>query len=244
MKKLFLTVILFLAIYTNGFTQAEDNKQTVFQFSFIYPLSTNGIHASQYTNVVSLNMLTGISQNEKVFTLGGLANIIRRDACGVQMAGLYNHVGNKGEGFLLSGLASYTGKEYTGLQFSGLINISGNISGVQLAGLANIAKDVKGIQFAGLLNVADNSDYPIGIVNLIKNGEKSIAVTYNEIGSTLLSFRSGGRVTYGIIGYGYNHKADKRSWVVESGLGAHINCSRHFRIDNEIKIENLISSKN
>ncbi|MDR1557984.1 MAG: hypothetical protein LBS88_13290 [Tannerellaceae bacterium] len=244
MGKTVLILILCTVICTGGFSQTGESKQRGFQFSFIYPVSTNGISAPEYTNTVSFNMLTGISENEKAFTFGGLVNIIRRDAYGLQFAGLYNHIGNNGKGLLFSGLASYAGKNYTGLQFSGLANISGDISGLQFAGLVNIAKDVKGVQFAGLVNVADNSDYPIGIVNLIKNGEKGIAVTYNETGSMLLSFRSGGRVTYGIIGYGYNHRAGKKSWVVEGGLGMHINCSPHFRINNEIKTENLISSEN
>jgi hypothetical protein len=81
---------------------------------------------------------------------------------------------------------------------------------VQIASLINIAENVTGVQIAGLVNVAENNDYPVDFVNLIKNGEKSIAVTYNEIGSLAVSFRSGGRVTYGITGCGYNMKGHKK----------------------------------
>jgi hypothetical protein len=251
--------------------------------------------------------LAGISRSEKVFTFGGLANIILQDARGFQFAGLYNHIGNDGEGFLLSGLATsingnykgsqisglvnrvkgdhnglqfaglanyagqsykglqyaglinyakedYKGMQYTGLincakgdykgvQFAGLTNISKNITGSQISGLVNIAKKAKGMQFAGLVNIADSSDCPVAIINLIKCGEKSISLTYGETGSVIVSFRSGGKITYGIVGLGYNHNINNKLFVTESGLGAHINCSSHFRINNELKIENSISSK-
>jgi hypothetical protein len=149
-----------------------------------------------------------------------------------------NHVGLQ-----FSGLTSYTGNSFSGVQFAGLANVAGNVEGMQFAGLVNIAKEVRGVQFAGLLNIADNGDYPIGMVNLIKNGEKGIAVTYSETGSVITSFRSGGKVTYGILGFGCNHKAGRNTFVLEGGLGAHINCTPRFKINNEIRIEHLVLSK-
>jgi hypothetical protein len=177
---------------------------------------------------------------------------------GWQLAGLYNHAGNNGYGWAMAGLANVIGNNYTGfmtaglmnrsrnmngVQFAGLLNVAQDADGVQLAGLVNRAKKVKGVQFAGLLNVADSSDYPVAIVNIIKSGERSIALSYNETGSIIASFRSGGRVTYGIIGLGYNHNAGKQSWLTEGGLGAHINCSPRFRINSELTIENFIRKK-
>jgi hypothetical protein len=292
MRKTALSIIFCAVISTATFAQTERELRSGFHFSFIYPLSTNGINAIKYTNNVSLNVLVGISKNEKAFTLGGLTNIILHDATGVQtaglynhinndgkgfsfsglanyvghdysglllgsltntilhdaagvrIAGLYNHINNDGRGFSFSGLANYVGHDYTGLLLGGLTNIAGNVKGMQIASLVNIADNVTGVQLAGLVNVADNSDYPIGLVNLIKNGEKSIAVTYNEIGSIAISFRSGGRVTYGIIGYGYNLKGSKKTYFSEGGLGAHINLASHFRLNNEIRIETRNFSEN
>lgn len=117
-----------------------------------------------------------------------------------------------------------------------MINIAENVSGVQFAGLINKARNVNGVQFAGLVNMAENSDYPIGFINIIKNGEKGIAITYNELGSIMTTFRSGGKVTYGIIGIGYNHKTSGRSYATEVGWGIHINCLSWFRIKNELKV--------
>lgn len=219
MKKILVLILCALA-YSALSAQTDENKKSAFQLSFVPPLSTNGMYASQYTNQVSLNLLIGVSQNEEILTWGGLSNIILNDAKGLQWAGLSNYVGNDGQG----------------LQIAGLVNINKNsFSGFQLAGLVNIAKNVRGVQFAGLVNIADNSDCPIGLINIIKNGEMGVAVTYDASGNTVASFRSGGKYTYGIIGVGYNHKTNNNSLVTEGGFGAHIPVTPWFRINNELK---------
>ncbi len=140
------------------------------------------------------------------------------------------------EAVAIAGLANITTHEANGLQFAGIINVANDINGLQFGGLINKAKNVNGVQFAGLINIAENSDYPIGLINIIKNGEKGIAITYNESGSVMATFRSGGKVTYGIIGVGYNHKTSGRSYATEAGFGFHINCLSWLRINNELKI--------
>jgi hypothetical protein len=206
----------------------------------------NGLMFAGLTNYAG-NSYAGVQ-------FAGLTNIARNNATGVQFAGLANMAGNATgiqfagvanmagnvEGFQFSGLVNVA-KKVNGTQFAGLVNVAKKVSGVQFAGLVNVAKKVSGIQFAGLVNVADSSDCPIGILNIIKNGEKSIALSYSETGSTIVSFRSGGKITYGILGIGYNHKAGKGSFVTEGGLGARIRCSERFGINNEIKIESFFS---
>ena len=124
------------------------------------------------------------------------------------------------------------------------MNVAGKVDGIQAAALVNMAGKVNGIQLAGLINIAGESDYPIGIVNLIKNGEKSLALTYGETGSLVASFRSGGRVTYGIIGLGYGLNAGRKSFLSQGGLGAHINLAERFRLNNELTTEIRLGSKN
>ena len=77
------------------------------------------------------------------------------------------------------------------------------------------------------------------MLNLIKNGKKSVGVTYNEIGSTIAAFRSGGKNTYGILGAGYNHRAKDDVYVILAGLGATIRCTSWLSIDNELTFESL-----
>lgn len=251
MQKLLFFILFCTLGYTTLFAQTDKDKTTAFQVSFVPPLSSNGIQSYKYTNGISLNLLAGISKNEKVFALGGYGNIILNNATGLQLAGISNYIGNCGKGasiagvitiakksykgFQLAGITNYTGK-MTGFQLAGVANIAGDVTGLQLGGIMNKARNVSGVQIAGILNIAKSSRYPIGLINIIKDGEMGIAVTYNETGSTMVTFRSGGDVTYGIIGIGYNHKTSERSYVTEAGLGAHINCLPWLRINNELKV--------
>lgn len=241
--KVTLSIMLGILCSTNHVTGqtsvANQEKRSVIHVSFVPPLSTNGINAGEYTNSLSFNLLAGISKNEKAFTLGGLTNIIRNNSSGFQLAGLGNYVGNEGNGMLFSGLGNIVRNSYSGFQLAGLANIAGNIEGFQLAGLVNIAKNVSGVQLAGLINIADQSDCPIALLNIIKEGEMSVAATYNETGTSGITFRSGGKITYGILGVGYNHKTKGNEFVTMGGFGAHINILSWLRVNNELTAESF-----
>jgi hypothetical protein len=178
--------------------------------------------------------------------LGGLANITR-DARAIQIAGLTN-ISKDIYGLQLSGLANISQDAY-GLQLAGLFNVSHDLYGIQLAGLFNCAKDVYGLQFAGLvnvakrargvqfatiLNVAEESDFPIALINIIKEGDKGVALTYDMLGNAMVSFRSGGKYTYGILGVGYNTQIEERL-VVEAGYGLQVHACRWLDVNNEFK---------
>jgi hypothetical protein len=220
---------------------ASDELHSGAQVTFFPPLGTNGLHASRYTNDFSFNLLVGISKNEKAFAFAGLTNVIRGDASGFQFAGLANHTGGKMSGMQFAGFTNIAGGNVEGFQFAGLGNVTGDVTGFQFGGLFNKVRNVKGVQFAGIVNIADHSDYPIGLVNIIKDGEMSVAIGYNEIGTTSLTFRSGGRVTYGILGAGFNHKVDDSNDAMSlvAGYGAHINILPWLRINNEVTVEAL-----
>lgn len=235
MKTLFPFLI---AILVGVSVKAQDrvDKHAVFHLSFVPPLSTNGIKANECTNAASFNLLAGISRNEKNFSFAGLSNVITNDAKGFQFAGLSNFIGNNGRGMLFAGLANIAKGSYSGFQFSGVVNYAKEINGFQFSGVVNIAQNVNGVQF-GLLNIANVNDYPIGIINIIKNNrEMGVALTYDFLGNNIVSFRSGTKYTYGIFGLGYNYKAKGNKFVQEAGLGVHINCCKWFQINNELKI--------
>jgi len=68
------------------------------------------------------------------------------------------------------------------------------------------------------------------------NPEFSIALDYNNVGSTIASFRAGNRHFYGIAGLGYNWSAiDNDAMVWEIGAGAHIGHGLLFNTDVEFK---------
>ncbi len=104
--------------------------------------------------------------------MAGLSNYVGNDGQGVQSA-LANINKNKFSGFQMAGLAKYSFCNDR-VQFAGLVNIAKEVNGLQVAGLVNIAKEVNGVQFAGLVNIADKSDCPIGLINIIKNGEMGL----------------------------------------------------------------------
>lgn len=217
---------------------------------FLYPLSTNGRQAAQYSNAFSFHLLMGLSKEETAFVLSGISTVIKERAAGVQFAGVSNHVGHRTEGIQFAGLYNHTGQHLQGFQFAGAMNYAGKTAGFQFAGLINKAHDVegfqfaglinkadrvKGMQFAGLINIADSSDYPVAVLNFIKQGEKSIGISTDELFNLLMSFRSGGRVLYGILDIGYNLKSKEQLFAFGGGLGAHLAFSDTFRLNAELK---------
>ncbi len=202
----------------------------------------------------------------------GFSNHIGKTANGALFAGFMNTYGG-GIGSAFAGFTNVASGNVKGAQFSGFANVAKNVNGVQFAGFANVAKDVsisqmagfintakdvkgsqfagfiniakkvKGAQVAGFINIADSSDCPIGIINIIKNGEKSFGLTIDENQTGMLSFRSGGKVLYGIIGIGYNFKNTDEVYAFEAGLGAHFFQSRSFRVNAEITSSMLESFK-
>ena len=262
--------------------------------------------------------LVNISTNQRSMALGGLSNIVREKAYGVQIGGLYNHIGSMGRGVAIAGLGntvlgSYYGmqmgglwnynaedskglmmgglgnvagdgfegmqlagltniaeemkgvqlaglvnisqdvyglqfsgltnvaKDVYGLQFAGLVNVAKDVYGLRFAGLVNVAKRVKGVQFASILNVAEESNCPIGLINIVKNGSMGVALTYDVMGNALVSFRSGGRYTYGIIGVGCNQQTIEKI-VAEAGYGVHIPVCEWLQVNNEVKATSPINT--
>lgn len=228
----------------------------------------SGISSVVRSNANGL-MIAGISNhvghNARGVQIAGVVNQVKGNAGGVQVAGLANVTGNaagaqvagfaniakSAAGLQLAGFANTAGNSTTqvagfanvaatseAVQVAGFINVAGNTR-TQVAGFINVAKKVSGAQVAGFINIAEESDYPIGLVNIIKKGEKQIGLTVDETGSTLLAFRSGGKVLYGIIGAGYNFRDDNARYVLEGGIGAHFPISRIFRTNMEIVCASL-----
>lgn len=170
--------------------------------------------------------------NVKGAQFAGFGNFAK-ELNGVQFSGFLNKA-NSVRGSQLAGFINIANKNVSASQFSGFINKAEDVKGSQFAGFINIARKVKGVQAAGFINIADSSDYPIGILNLVRRGEKGISLTMDETETAMLSFRSGGKVTYGILGIGYNLKNKKEVYAMEAGLGAHWFRSSAFRLNTEL----------
>lgn len=288
---LFATSLIIGSLIANPAASFAQTHQKA-HFGLAYPISTNGVHAAQISNTISLHALVGLSAGEDGAAISGLSTIIKGEqsgtvisglsntidgsAQGIQVAGLINTIGGDSKGFTAAGLVNAT-KSVNGLQIAGLTNLSGGdataqivgltnvsksasiqigglsnhtkssrglqVAGLintaenskaQIAGLINISKKAKGVQIAGLVNVADESHCPIGIINIVKDGEMQIGATIDEVGNTILAFRSGGKYTYGIIGAGINWKMYNAPYVLEVGFGAHLPIYKSLRLNLEL----------
>ena len=197
-----------------------------FQFAGIYN-STANVEGFQFSGF--LNRSKAIDG----FQFAGFSNLLNGNADGFQFAGFNNIVRGNVDGFQFAGFSNIVTANTKGFQFAGFINNTKDVEGTQFGGFINIAKKVRGLQFAGFINIADSSDHSLALLNIIKKGEKNLAITTDEIQSTLVTFRSGGRVLYGVLGLGFNLKTGRDYMVVEGGFGAHLPLSNSFRINGE-----------
>jgi len=285
---------LLAALLITTTTNAQTRKYAAAHIGLVYPLSTNGAFAKEYTNGFSLHAIGGMSYNEVALCASGVSSYVFHNADGVMAAGFSNHVRNEMNGVQLAGFMNTVRHNTRGMQAAGFMNIAGSLNGAQLGGFANItfeysegiqsagfinlavkdfrgmqaagfmnsarnvdglqlagfinqasdadaqiagfiniAKEVRGVQVAGFINIADSCDYPIAPINILKKGQKSLGVTAYDGTTTMATFRSGGRVLYGLVGAGYHHNSKKTLYAGEAGLGAHINIAKGFRVNIE-----------
>lgn len=201
--------------------------------------NVRGLHVAGGGNVVLHNVygtqLAGVWNNADTLAKGiqvaGGMNFVKQ-AHGLQIAGVSN-VSRHAAGSQLAGGMNLA-KGHLGLQVAGGANVSRGLSGSQIAGGINIAKRVKGLQFAGLLNIADSSDYPIAVLNLIRNGRKDIALQFDESRLWSVHFRSGGRVLYSMLAFGRYMDHPDVQYAAEFGLGAQLLAKRRFALALEV----------
>jgi hypothetical protein len=247
MLKIITFALAAWGVHADVRAQTRTLKHAPAHVGLVYPLSTNGRQAKEYSNSFSLHAIAGVSGAETGIALSGFALIIKDSVSGLAASGFANYISGTARGVQLAGFMNATGSS-KGVNMAGFINVSGNagtqiggfmniakdINGVQAAGFINVAKKVKGVQIAGFINIADSSDYPIALINIIRHGEKSIGLSTDETFTNLVTFRSGSRKLYGILGVGYNGKDHKDLYAWEGGLGAHFNIARNFGLNTEL----------
>lgn len=151
------------------------------QLGVIYPFSTNGTDAYQYSNRLSLNALLGGAAALDGFEFSGIGNIEKDYVKGVQLAGFFNTVGNKVDGVQVAGLFNNVGNSLKGAQLAGFLNLAGMLNknnrkssasrlnlqaagfgninfgeplNFQGAGFFNIGREINGFQGAGFVNIS------------------------------------------------------------------------------------------
>jgi hypothetical protein len=189
-----------------------------------------------------------VIKNVKGVQVAGVLNHSKQQVQGVQIAGILNQSdaesahqiaglvnrSNLTKGLQIAGITNWTENHSKGLQVAGIFNRTSGTAHHQVAGIINKARDVKGIQLAGLINIAESSDYPLGLLNFIKNGKKSLALQLDESAFSYLTFRSGGKVFYGLLGAGYGGWFSDSVYSLEAGLGAYLVDHPVYTMDLEV----------
>ncbi|WP_157454262.1 LA_2272 family surface repeat-containing protein [Crocinitomix catalasitica] len=155
MKKLFLSLIIIL--FANSNFAQDSSKVSPVQFTFFYPLASNGIHSPKIANNFSFNCIYGINGGVQGFELGSIANINTGDVLAVQIAGIANVNKKKTDGIIIGGIANVMQDSMQGIAVAGISNINGaSVLGLSVAGINNTVNgSLLGAQFAGIANTAN-----------------------------------------------------------------------------------------
>ena len=223
MKKIFSaslpTFLLVLLFSTTIFAQRYDSDLSYrkWRVTLIPPLSTNGIHAVDYTAKYSINILGGYHGGLDGFEFGSLFNYNKYYASGFQIAGLTNITGGNMSGVNLAGLVNYAGNGMSGIQLAGFGNFSKNqLEGIQLAGIVNASNnETSGIQVAGVANISN--DQLEGLQG---------AIVFNYSGYNISGLQAAGIANIakddveGLQASGvFNYASDDMSGLQASGIG-------------------------
>lgn len=127
-------------------------------------------------NHFSLNILGGYSKGLKGLEVGGIANVLKENAFGVQLSGIINLVGQNFMGVQVGGISNIVKENFIGLQFSGISNtVRQNYMGIQVAGVINTVKnDFCGIQFATAGNRVIGKFNGLQIGGFVNSNEKKL----------------------------------------------------------------------
>jgi hypothetical protein len=130
-----------------------------------------------------------------------------------------------------TGVVNVAGADVRGAQI-GVVNVAhGGVEGVQV-GTTNVATgEVRGTQ-VGVVNYADVSDYPVGVVSVVRRGRTSVDGWVTETGIGMAGVRHGGRVIHNVYGVGYR-AGTPSGWSFALGLGARLELSAKAHIDFE-----------
>lgn len=170
-------------------THVRNVTDTLFkkvQISFLPFISTNKLLSANTANDFSFNVIAGVTQEVRRFEVGGVLNIVRKNAGyaqfagvgnivggsfrGVQAAGTFNIVRDSLQKVQLAGVGNIVGGSVTGLQAGGTFNICNTFDGLQLSGTVNFATSFEGAQISGVWNESRRVDglQLSGVINTAK----------------------------------------------------------------------------
>lgn len=224
----------------------NDSLYRPFQISFVPFIGTNQKLSPFVANDFSFNVIAGYTGSVSKLEIGSVANIIRKDMTGVQIAGALNVVGHRtagaqiagavninignADGFISSGSLNLNLKDASGVNISGGANVTlGTFKGVQIAPF-NYATKLVGSQI-GIFNFSHEAKgTPIGFFTYVhKNGYRRIEIASTELNLTEISFKTGTKNFYNIFSSAFNYgKENKPVFGLGYGLGTSWQYGKRF----------------
>jgi hypothetical protein len=174
----------------------------------------NGIQIAGAVNSAAVKSADSLSLKGWNGQISGGINLHGGERINLQIAGAYNQA-NSVDGIQMSGAVNY---------------VKGTTNGIQIAGLYNHTYKLRGIQF-GLINHADTIEngFPIGLVNIIKNGYQKWEFTTDEAFYINAAYKTGGKNLYSFLKVGAGKYLN-----AAYGVGYTTNPNRKFSVNLDL----------
>lgn len=199
------------------------------QVSGVFNGVRGDVKGAQVAGVVNLNdkttdgiQVAGVGQHTK-------------HLIGVQVAGIYN-VAHTAKGMQISGITNIVDSATTHLQISGIYNKAASIKGLQISGIANHCDTLEGIQI-GLFNRCNHikGGFAVGLFNYVKDGYNKLELSYNDLGTASIGYRSGWAPLHMHYFVGGNwQNSDHRFLQAGAGLASSIPLSKSLHLQADI----------
>jgi hypothetical protein len=220
--------------------EKEESPAQGTQFTFAYPLGTNGQDAIKVSNEFSFNLLYGVNGGLDGLELGGLVNYNHGEVNGVQLAGVANINKEYTDGLMLAGCFNLTLNDAHGVQISDLNVATGDFNGVQL-GVINYAGRMSGVQI-GVVNIVDedNGAVPIGLINVVKGGYYALELVASEVLYTNLNYKMGVERFYTVFKLGSSWQDNNPVYSVGLGFGTMFTLAEKHKLSLDFSVNNIV----
>jgi len=210
------------------------------QFTFAYPLGTNGVDAINVSNEFSFNLLYGVNGGLDGLEIGGLANYNHGEVHGMQLAGVANINKERTNGLMWAGGFNLTFEETRGVQLADFNVAAGDFTGVQ-AGVVNYAGRMRGVQL-GVINIVgeDNGAIPIGLINVVRGGYYALEWVSSEALYTNLNYKMGVEHFYTIFKLGYSWYDDNDTYSIGLGFGSMFTLAEKHKISMDLSLNQIV----
>jgi len=232
-----------LAVLITSTALAQENEtfpSERFQFTFTYPLGTNGTEAINESNNVSLNMLFGVNGGLDGLEIGGILNYNHGMVNGAQFSGVGNINRGQTSGLMCAGSFNLVLDDARGVQLADLNNTSGDFYGVQ-TGVINYAGSLRGVQL-GVINIVgeDNGALPIGLINVVKGGYYALELVASEVLHTNVNYKMGVEHFYTIFKLGFSGYDKEPVYSAGLGFGSMVTLSEKHQISMDLSFNNIV----